>query len=104
MKIHATFANRKYDPEVVELVHAWDEFCVDENPRGYNDSLRDDLASWGEDLLRWVTVEIDVEAAAIYEALDPRRPTVRGEVSHIGEVTTPAPQARAGESEGADRG
>ena len=86
MKIHATFANRKYAPEVVELIHAWDEFGVDENPSGYDETKRAEIASWGDDLLRWVTVEIDVEAADIYEALDPR-PQVAGGITHVGEVS-----------------
>lgn len=82
MKIYATFANRKHDPESVELVDAWDEFCFDENPTGFEESKDRALASWGDDLLRWVTVEIDVEAADIYEALDPAI-TTRGHVGHV---------------------
>lgn len=88
MKIIATFANRKYDPEVIELVHAWDEWQLDANPTGYEDSKRADLASWGDELLRWVTVEIDIQETEIYQALDPH-PTVRGEVSYVGVTTTP---------------
>lgn len=80
MKIFATFANRKYDPDVVELIDAWDEFSADENYSGYEASRKAAIESWGGDLLRWVTVEIDVPAAEIYAALDPR-PAVQGSVT-----------------------
>lgn len=82
MKIIATFANRAYDPEEVELVCAWDEFSVDNNHEGWEADRRDSLASWGNDLLRHVTVEIDVEMGDIYEALDPRI-KVRGHIDNI---------------------
>lgn len=84
MKIFATFANRTYDHEAVELLHAWDEFSFDENPTGYEDTKREAVASLGGDLFRWVTVEIDVEAAEIYEALAPTA-QARGEVTSMGE-------------------
>lgn len=87
MKIFATFANRKHDPEDVELVDAWDEYSVDENPGGFSDSRTAALNSWGSDLFRWVTVEIDVEAADIYEALDPVSVTTRGHVIDVPTAT-----------------
>lgn len=90
MKIYATFANRKHDPEVVELIDAWDEFCFEENPTGFEESKERAIASWGDDMFRWVTVEIDVEAADIYEALMPQV-TARGHVAHI-EAATEADQ------------
>lgn len=85
MKIYATFANRKYDPENVELIDAWDEYCFDENPSGFEKSKASAIASWGDDLLRWVTVEIDVEAAEIYEALMPTSVQTTGHLTHVGE-------------------
>lgn len=86
MKIFATFANRKHDPELIELVDAWDEFCFDENPTGFEDSKAAALGSWGDDLLRWVTVEIDVEAAGIYDALMPVSIQARGHVTAIADL------------------
>jgi hypothetical protein len=58
---------------------------VDSNNEGYEKALEADLASWGDDLLRHITVEIDVEMGDIYEALDPHL-TVTGHVHHIGEA------------------
>lgn len=69
MKIHAVFANRKHDPEEIELVTAWDEYSVDANPEGFADDVAKSLASWGDDLLRHVAVEIDVDYLPIYKAL-----------------------------------
>jgi hypothetical protein len=60
MKIIATFANRKHDPEVVELVTAWDEYSVDENMSGWQEDKVKSLASWGDDLLNSVDVEIEL--------------------------------------------
>ena len=60
MKIHATFINRKYDPEEVEMVHAWDEYAVDENHEGFIASRQAELESLGDDLLNSVTVVIEV--------------------------------------------
>lgn len=55
-----TFANRRYDSECIELVHAWDIDCVEENPSGYEETKAEAIASLGADLLRWVTVEVAV--------------------------------------------
>lgn len=60
MKIIATFANRTYDPDVVELVTAWDEASVDENMSGWQEDKVSSLASWGDDLLNHVDVEIEL--------------------------------------------
>lgn len=83
MKILATFANRAYDPEVIELIDAWDEFSVDENYEGFIESRTKAIESWGRDLLRWVTVEIEVaDFAEVAKALDPH-PSLQGEVGEF---------------------
>lgn len=69
MKIFATFANRKYDPNDVELVHAWDEYSFDNNPTGYEDTKREAVASLGDDLLHSITALIEIDAEPIYAAL-----------------------------------
>lgn len=71
-----TFANRRWDPEVIELIHAWDIDGVEENPSGYEDTKRAEIESLGEDLLRWVTVEVNVPDALIREALLGELPVV----------------------------
>jgi hypothetical protein len=72
MIIHATFANRRHDPAVFELVDAWDEWSVDSNPEGFERSRQAALDSWGEDLLRYVTVAIEVPEDSIDSVLNPR--------------------------------
>jgi len=71
MKIIATFANRVHDPEIVELVCAWDEYSVDANYEGWQEDRRHQLDSWDDDLLRSVDVEIEVNMSKIYEVLIP---------------------------------
>ena len=102
MLILATFANRKYDPEnSTELVVAWDEFCVEGNPDGYDEERDKALASWGDDLLRWVEVEIEVPMAEIEKALNGQ---LRVSASSIKVTTQPpadhAVREGAGESGG----
>jgi len=69
VKIVATYANRKSDPDVVELVDAWDEYSVESNYAGWEESRQKALDSWGDDLFRWVTVEIAVPMGEIYKVL-----------------------------------
>lgn len=71
MKIFATFVNFKYDDELVELVHAWDEYTVDSNPGGYDRSKAEALASYGADVLQVVEVEIEVPMRGIYARFEP---------------------------------
>lgn len=74
MRIYATFINFAEDPSVIELVHAWDEYALDSNPTGYEDTKREALATYGDGVLRSVTVTIALGAAgerAIDEALNP---------------------------------
>lgn len=72
MIIFATFANRRSDePGAFELVDAWDEYAVDVNPEGFEESRAAALASLGDDLLRHVTVRIAVPTREIVAALEP---------------------------------
>lgn len=79
MKIRATFVNFKGDDDTIELVHAWDEYSIDNNPVGYDETLAESLASYGEDIQDSVTVAIVVDYAAIHDALH-REIEVPGEV------------------------
>jgi len=65
MILLATFANRHYDPEEFELVHCWDEYCVEGNVDGYEESRQEALDSWGDDLARWVTVQLELPDEAV---------------------------------------
>lgn len=72
-----TFVNRHYEPEIIELIHAWDIDSLEENPTGYEDTKREAIASLGSDLLRWVTVEVNVPDQGIRDALLGEVPAVQ---------------------------
>lgn len=80
MKILATFVNFKHDDELIELVHAWDEYCADGNYDGYTKTRDEAVASYGDDILNHVTVTIDINETAVIHALNPSV-TLAGEVS-----------------------
>ena len=67
MKILATFVNFTYDPDIIEMIHAWDEYTVDANPSGYDETRQKTIESYGNDLLNIVDTEIEVDMAEIYE-------------------------------------
>ena len=64
MKIMCLFGARKTGAPLtpsIELMVAWDEYCVDGYPEGYEEDCKKAVVSWGDDLLlsREVTIEID---------------------------------------------
>lgn len=78
-----TFINRRHDDEIIELVHAWDIDGVMENPSGYEETKREAIAAVGSDLLRWVTVEVDVPDVEIRSALLGELPTLTASTPEI---------------------
>jgi len=72
MIIYATFVKFTYEPESCELAHAWDEYARDNNPDGYEDTLKDVLKSYSDELAAHVTVEINVDSESIAGALTPK--------------------------------
>ena len=72
MIIYATFVNFTYDSESCELAHAWDEYARDNNPAGYEDTLKDVLKSYSDELAAHVTVEINVDSETIAGSLAPK--------------------------------
>lgn len=69
MILRATFARRKSapvdQPMEFELVEAWDEYCIDANPEGYQKAVEAALESWEDDLAKSVTVEIALSSDAV---------------------------------------
>jgi len=45
----------------IELMVAWDEYCIDENSEGFEEDCKKAKASWGSDLetTRLVDIEVD---------------------------------------------
>ena len=69
--IHTVWATRKHEPETPELVTAWDEFSVDDNPSGFREDVVDRLASWGSDLKDHREIDIRVPLEFIRGAFRP---------------------------------
>jgi len=79
-EIVATFVNFKYDPSVIELAHAWDEWCIDGNVSGYEEDLAKSIASYKGEIAGQVTVRIRVPLDEIEKALTPGAIVLDGEV------------------------
>lgn len=80
MRIYATFVNFKYDPEVIELVHAWDEYSCDDNAEGYQASLERELASYDDEILNKIAVTLEVDEVPIRKLLSGRAPVLPAKV------------------------
>ena len=61
MNIKCLWILRTSEPELPELVQAWDEFSVDDNPEGFADACADSLNRIGTDLEdhRYITIRVD---------------------------------------------
>lgn len=70
MKIYATFINRRDQPKNAELVTAWDEESVEENPEGYASDVRSSIKACGSDVLNSATVEIIIPDSQVLEILN----------------------------------
>lgn len=73
---------RGYEGETPELMVAWDENSVDENPVGFATACAKEAESWGEDLMQQRTIIIAVPADMIEAAF--RGPVVQGVVVEDG--------------------
>lgn len=76
MKIICLFGQRR-DPEIIELMVAWDEYCVDANVEGFDEACDAAKRSWRDDLLESRVVEIEVDEDAIRARFEPVRMTGR---------------------------
>lgn len=50
-------------PEPPELLEAWDEFSIDENPPGYKEACENALSAVGDDVeeARYITLKIETQ-------------------------------------------
>lgn len=84
MKINALFVTRTHATDVPELVEAWDEYTVDENPDGYKAAL----AKWrgylnDGDVDAFTVVTLRVSAQTVLNALYPDPVVVNAEVVDV---------------------
>lgn len=85
MKILATFVNRKSTPKVPELVVAWDEYAIDENPEGYAYDVEASVRVCGDDVLAHATVEIIIPESQVVEILNRRVVVYSGKIKEAGQ-------------------
>lgn len=67
MKTVALFGQRKSEHNLIELMVAWDEYCVDAYQEGFEEECEKAKESWGDDLAQWRIVEIEIDEKAIHE-------------------------------------
>lgn len=70
MKITCLFGQRKSQPESVELMVAWDEYCIDGYSEGFEEACKEAKKSWGDDLLQWRMVELKTNGGDIDKLFD----------------------------------
>lgn len=73
MIVHTVWGVRKDSPDEPELMTAWDEYSVDNNPEGFREDVQKHLDSWGDDLLEHRQIEILVPESSIRSAFQPQR-------------------------------
>lgn len=65
IEIRTLWGTRKgFGPEYAELMVAWDEYCIDANPEGFDADCEKAIASWGDDVeaARFITIRVDRDA------------------------------------------
>lgn len=78
MKLICLFGTRKHSLDAPELMLAWDEYSMDENPEGFSQECKDARKSWGEDLEQWRTIEIEIDEERLRAHFE--TPTWNGDV------------------------
>lgn len=69
MRIHALFVTRTYERTTAELVDAWDEYAVDDNPEGFDKARK--KAAMGDEVHAFAEVIFEVSEQAVMNALYP---------------------------------
>lgn len=78
MRITCLFGQRKSQPESIELMVAWDEYCIDNYPEGFEEECEKAKKSWGDDLLQWRLVDLKTSSTDLVELFT--TPTLEGKV------------------------
>jgi hypothetical protein len=71
MRIVCMFGARKSSVDdnepIIELMVAWDEYCIDENPEGFEEDCEKAKKSWGNDLAAYRMVDININEKELRE-------------------------------------
>lgn len=78
MKIICMFGQRRHDPDLIELMTAWDEYCAEDNYEGFEEACQVSAKSWGDDLLSSRVIEIEIDESKIHERF--ATPTLKGTI------------------------
>ena len=78
MKIYTVWGTRKHAPDDPELMTAWDEFSVDNNPEGYREDIKDQIEGWGSDYHTHREIAVILPYAAVLAAFE--TPEIHGGV------------------------
>ena len=82
MVLYTLFGQRKetyhgeYGPEVLVC---WDEFCVDENPEGWDEAVAEAEAKYAKEFISFRVIKVQVDGDMIRDILV-KTPTVAGTV------------------------
>lgn len=78
--IHTLWGLRRgFEDQVPELMVAWDEYCLDNYPEGYEDEKRKAVESWGDDLVDQREIAIRLPLDQVENAF--RSPTIDGSIT-----------------------
>jgi len=78
MRIHALFVTRTYETSTPELVDAWDEYCIDSNPDGFDEARKN--AATDDEVHAFAEVIFEVDEQAVMNALYPALVVVPAEI------------------------
>lgn len=76
MTISILFGQRRSQPEAIEVMVSWDEYCIDSNPGGFEEACEEAKKSWGDELLQWRVIDIEVAEDEVQDRFT--NPTLKG--------------------------
>ena len=71
MRLVCVFALRKGIEDTPELLLAWDEFCIEENPEGFDEQRERVIRECGDDLAAVGDISVEVDMGQIAAILRP---------------------------------
>lgn len=73
MKVMTMWGVRRgFEEDMPELMEAWDEYSIDNWVEGWEEACDKARTSWGDDLVAWRILELDVDNASVLAAFAPK--------------------------------
>lgn len=60
-----------FEADMPELMEAWDENSIDNWSEGWEEACETAIKSWGDDLVAWRIIELDLSSASLLAAFAP---------------------------------